>query len=93
MKITKDTEYVNSLKAVDANGEEVTRFVAQPYLTAGMYIAMEPGTFQLTQTHKGYPNWVKKSIEKMEKQGHTVTTTTSTYGAWFTDEEINTYIN
>lgn len=33
-QITTETEYISSLTAVDKDGKEITRFNAQPYLTA-----------------------------------------------------------
>lgn len=92
-KITTETEYVSSLRAVDKDGKEITRFNSQPYLTGGMYLCIEPGTIQMCPSHSEYPSWVKGSIKKMEAQGYTVTTTTSKYGAWFSQEEIDDYIN
>lgn len=92
-KFTIETEYVSSLQAVDKDGKEVTRFNAQPYLTGGMYLCIEPGIIQLHLSHEEYPKWVADSIKKMEKQGHVVTTTTSTYGQWFSQEDIDNYIN
>jgi hypothetical protein len=92
-KITIGTEFIRSLAATDKDGKEVSRFIAQPYLTAGMYVCIEPGSIQLCPSHKEYPKWVKDSIKKMEANGHKVITTTSTYGTWFTEEEIKTYLN
>jgi len=74
-KITTETKYVSSLCAVDKDGKEISRFNAQPYLTAGIYVCIEPGTIQITPTHEGYPAWMKGSIKKMEANGYTVTTT------------------
>ena len=92
-KFTTETEYVSSLHAIDKDGKEVTRFNSQPYLTGGMYLCIEPGTIQITPTHKSYGAWVKGSIKKMEANGYSVTTTTNTYGAWFSQKEIDNYIN
>lgn len=92
-KITTETEFVSSLKATDKNGNIVTGFQAEPYLTIGMYVSIAPHHIQICPSHREYPKWVADSISKMEEQGYTITTTKSTYGAFFSQEYIDEYIN
>lgn len=93
MKITTETSLITSLKAKDNEGNLVTSFVAQPYLTGGVYCCIEPGTHQITVDHKKWAKWCKGSIAKMEANGLTITTSTSTYGRYFNEQDIKNYIN
>jgi hypothetical protein len=68
----------------------VTSFMAHPYIT-GMYVCIEPGTVQLSLTHKGYAKWAKDSIKKMEASKLKVTKQETKYVNFISKEEIEKY--
>lgn len=88
MKKQKKETFVRHLEAISP--EDKTSLICQPYLT-GMYVIIDD-SYQMAFKHKDYHKWIKKSINKLKKNGYEVTFYEQPFIDYFSQEDIDNYI-
>ena len=87
-----EMKFVNTLNATDKDGNKVTSFQTQPYIT-GMYVIIDNNpAAQICLTHKGFASFVKGTIKKMEKNGLKVEVSERLLIDYIKEDDIKKYI-